>query len=201
MNFSAERRLPKHDLWIDCGKYYVRTLTSRDASEAWAGWMSDPKTLRALNSPPLTMTKKDVVAYIKNFDQRSHLLVGMFEKGTHTHFGFFRIDIDPVLKRALLFMITGPRKYRHIGIMNGMRVPFYDCMFETVGLRTLLATALASNYAMARFLRQTGWSLDKVVKNETKSHSGNEMLDVCYFSLSRDAWYAWRKQHMAKRVP
>ena len=198
MAASNSAKLPKRDIWIDCGRYFVRTIKVSDASSEWAGWMDDPKNLRLVNSAPAKMTKQDIVAYIKKFDQRSHLLVGMFEKGTLKHFGFFRIDIDPVLKRCLLFMMTGERAFRHIGVINGMRVPFYDYLFDVLGLETLLATALQSNFAMARFLRQTGWSLDKIAKNEMKSHSNDDLLDICYFSLKRDAWRAWRQNHIRK---
>jgi len=85
--------IPKRDVYLDCGEYLLRTVNSDDASERWANWMSDPKNLRLVNSASKAMTPQDIVAYINQFDQRSHLLIGIFEKQGGSQIGFFRLDI------------------------------------------------------------------------------------------------------------
>jgi RimJ/RimL family protein N-acetyltransferase len=181
---------------IDCGRYLLRTVKAADASDRWAGWMSDPKNLRLVNSPPLAMTREDIVAYIKQFDQRSHLLIGIFEKQTDILAGFFRIDIDPVLQRCLLFMIGDP-KYRHWFVLGEIWIPFCDFVFETLGLTTMLATVLASNRALTGFLLRRGWSLDKTAPGHVRSHADGTMLDLCFFSFSRDVWRTRKARYLA----
>ncbi len=73
---------------IDCGRFFLRTLTVADATERWATWMSDPKNLRLLNAAPKAMTRDDVANYIGQFDQRTHLLLGIFEKQSGLLIGF-----------------------------------------------------------------------------------------------------------------
>ncbi len=81
-------------VWFPCGKYFARTIRREDASERWASWLADEETAYALNIRPRKHEKKDIAAYIKQFDQRSCVLLGIFERGTRLHVGIIRIDID-----------------------------------------------------------------------------------------------------------
>ena len=153
---SKPPEIAKKNARIDCGRFFLRTLTAADATERWAAWMSDPKNLRLLNAAPKAMTRADVANYIGQFDQRTHLLLGIFEKQSGLLIGFFRIDIDPGLNRCLGFMMIGERKFRHWSVTEELRVPFQNFIFETLGLNTMLGSALASNRPMIRFLLKSG---------------------------------------------
>src|ERR1700719_4131415 len=85
---------PKKDIWFRSGRYFLRTVKREDASDRRAGWLYDPWTVHVLNTAPRAFTKADVADYIKSFDQRSRLLLGIFEMGTRLHVGFVRIDLD-----------------------------------------------------------------------------------------------------------
>jgi RimJ/RimL family protein N-acetyltransferase len=199
MRLSPAPNLPKKNVQLDCGNYFLRTLKSDDASDRWASWMSDPKNLRLLNSAPKSMTRKDIVGYIDSFDQRSHLLIGIFEKQSGVHIGFFRVDIDPALNRCLLFMMIGEQKFRHWRVTAEIRVPFQDYIFETLGLDTMLATALASNRPMVRYMLKSGWELDKKATQHIKSRTDGSLLDLCYLHISRDGWRAWKRRNLQQR--
>jgi RimJ/RimL family protein N-acetyltransferase len=188
--------LPKRDVSLDCDKFLIRTLKDDDASDRWASWMSDPGNLRLLNSAPKAMTRDDIAKYISQFDQRAHLLLGIFERLSGQHIGFFRVDIDPALKRCLGFMIIGDQRYRHWSVTEALRVPFQDFIFETLDLDLMLGTALASNIPMIRYLLKSGWSLDKTAERHVKSQIDGTMLDLCYMSISRAAWRAWKQKNL-----
>jgi len=192
------QKIPKRKIRIDCGGFLIRTLTADDASDRWAGWMNDPKTLRLVNAAPQHMTKSDIVTYIGQFDQRSHLLLGIFDKKDGAHIGFFRVDIDYALRRCLVFLIGEP-KYRHWFLTTDIKVPFYDLIFETLDLRTMLATVLASNRALTGFLLRLGWSLDKTIERHVRSQTDDAMLDLCFFSYSRDTWRSWKAENLSRR--
>jgi RimJ/RimL family protein N-acetyltransferase len=199
MPAPKQSKVPKKIVRVDCGKYFLRTLRSEDASDRWASWMADPKNLRLVNSAPRVMTRNDIVTYIEQFDQRSHLLIGIFEKQSGMHIGFFRVDIDHALNRCLGFMMIGEQKYRHWSVSQELRVPFQDFIFETLGLNTMLGTALASNRPMIRYLLKSGWALDKTAERHVKSRSDDTTLDLCFLSLSRDAWRAWKKENLPQK--
>jgi hypothetical protein len=80
----CRRPIPKRKVWLDCGKYLLRTVTVEDATDRWAKWMADPEASLMLNAAPRAMTKSDIVAYIKGFDQRTKILIGIFRKVERT---------------------------------------------------------------------------------------------------------------------
>lgn len=196
---AAGADITRKDVRLDCGKYIVRTVTPDDASDRWGRWMADPEASVMLNAPPKILKKSDIEAYIKSFDQRSHLLLGIAEKASSKLLGFLRIDIDPVHGRFLVSMLIGEPEYRNQGITNDITPAFRDYFFETLGLKTMLATALAHNRAIIHYLIKTGWTLDKTIPRRVKSHAGGAMLDICYFSHTREQWRAWKKANLAEQ--
>jgi RimJ/RimL family protein N-acetyltransferase len=142
------------------------------------------------------MKKSDIVAYIASFDQRSRLLLGIFEKAAGKLLGFLRIDIDPASGRFLVSMLIGEPEYRNKGVTNDITVPFRDYFFETLGLTTMLATALSHNRPIIHYLLKSGWMLDQTLARHVKSHADGTMLDLCFFSLTRDMWRDWKKKNL-----
>lgn len=190
-------KIPRKAVRLDCGKYLVRTATVDDASDRWAGWMADPEASQLLNARPQILTKRDIAAYIGSFDQRTHLLLGIFEKASGQALGFLRVDIDAALGRFLVSMLIGEPAYRNKGVTNDITVPFRDYFFETLGLKTMLATALAHNRPIIHYLLKSGWNLDKTIERHVRSTTDDTMLDLCFFSLTRDAWRAWKAANLA----
>jgi RimJ/RimL family protein N-acetyltransferase len=181
---------PQNVVTIDCGNFLVRSTTIDDASDRWASWMLDPKNLRLVNSPPKAMTRADVAAYIRKFDQQSHLLLSILEKQSDLQIGFLRVDVDRALSRCLVFLMIGEHKFRHMGTMTEIGIPIHDYFFETLGIRTMMATVLATNRPMIRYLLKSGWHLDKTVERHAKSQTSDAMLALCYLSITRETWRA-----------
>ena len=198
MQVPGRSKTPKKNVRIDCGKYFIRTIQENDASDRWASWMSDPEAIYMLNSPIRTWTKNDVVKYIRRFDQKSRLLLGIFEKQSLTHIGFLTIQID-ALDQFLVNQLVGEREYRNKGVTKSMTVPFRDYFFETLGLKTEMATALSRNHIIIHYLKKTGFKLDQTLKQHVKSNTDHTMLDLCLFSLSKEAWRDWKKANLAKK--
>jgi RimJ/RimL family protein N-acetyltransferase len=196
MPAQQQPKLPKINVRIDCGKYLLRTLKPDDASERWAGWMADHRSVRLLNVPAKAMSRQDVAAYIRQFDQRSSLLIGIFEKPTRAPIGFIRLDIAHAFSRALGFMFIGEGRFRHSAVIDALGLQFQDYVFDTLGLRTLLTTVLARNRAMVLYLVKHGWTLDKTIERHVRSQTDDTMLDLCFLSLSGDAWRAWKKANL-----
>jgi RimJ/RimL family protein N-acetyltransferase len=185
---STDAKIPKKKVSIQSDEYLLRTLTIDDASDRWAGWMSDTEVMRMLNAPPRKMSHGDIVGYIKSFDQRSDLLLGIFEKREGQHIGFFAIHADYPLSQGVVNLLIGEAKYRHHGVLSVLRLQFAEYFFETLGLKTMMATALKRNQIILDTLLRAGWVLDRTLKEHAKSHTSGEMLDLCLLSLSREVW-------------
>jgi RimJ/RimL family protein N-acetyltransferase len=186
-------RVPRKTVEIHAEKYLIRTIEPADASERWASWMSEPETRHLLNIPARSFGKPDIVKYISTFDQRSCLLLGIFEKSSGLHVGVLTVDINHATRQFLVNWLIGEPEYRNKGVTTSIAVPFRDYFFETLGLDTALASVLARNTPMIRYLRKAGWQLDQTLTRNARSNATGEMLDVCLFSLSREAWRAWKK--------
>ena len=48
---TPQPKFPKRKVWLDCGKYILRTITVEDATDRWAKWMADPEAALMLNAP------------------------------------------------------------------------------------------------------------------------------------------------------
>jgi len=199
MKASGASKSRKKSVRIDCDKYLLRTINIGDASDRWASWMADPEAVYMLNAPPRSLKKTDLIDYINRFDQKSRLLLGVFEQKTGTHIGILTIDIDHADGRFLVNMLIGEPEYRNKGVTNDITVPFRDYLFETLGLRKMMCTALARNHVIIHYLLKTGWTLDKTLKQHVKSHADGTMLDLCFFSQSRDDWRAWKRANLPEQ--
>jgi RimJ/RimL family protein N-acetyltransferase len=186
----------KKTVHLDCGPYLVRTATVADASDRWGGWMADAEISRMLNAPSKPMSKREVAAYIGTFDQKTHLLLGIFQKSPEKTLGFLRIDIDEKLNRCLVSMMIGEAQYRHKGVTNAITPPFRDYFFETLGLNLMLATALSHNKPVIHYLLKTGFNLDKTIERHIKSRTDDALLGMCFFSQTADDWRAWKKANL-----
>jgi RimJ/RimL family protein N-acetyltransferase len=196
---STSQKIAGEPVSLDCGKWLVRSVTADDASERWAGWLTDPNASHFLNAPPKAMKLSDLVSYIKSFDQKSRLLLGIVEKASDKLIGFLRADIDHPQKRFLISVLIGEPDFRNKGVMFDITGPLQVYFFETLGMQTILATALARNRAIIHYLLATGWKRDKAHTSQVKSHADGAMLDLYYFSMTRDTVRAWRKADVPGR--
>jgi RimJ/RimL family protein N-acetyltransferase len=189
----ADNKPPKKKVWIEAGDYLIRTITPEDASDRWGTWMTDPEVARMLNAPVRTMSKDQISGYIKSFDQRSNFLWGIFDKRSGVHIGFFTLNADFVRSQGLVNLLIGEPEYRHYGILTTIRRYIAEYFFEILGLKLMMATALAHNEIIINTLTKAGWKIDKVLKQHVTAHADGAKLDLCLLSLSRDVWRARNK--------
>lgn len=183
--------IPKKDILIQCGAYFVRTVRRKDASERWATWLSDPEAAYMLNTKSANLTKDDVEKYVKRFDQRSHLLLGVFEKASGLHIGITRLDIDYASGIALLNILIGDKEYRHKGVASTIAIPCIDYFFKNPRLNAVKANVLARNKIVLQFMQAIGWKMDGSAE-QLRSATDDSMLAVHTLTLSREAWQSWR---------
>jgi RimJ/RimL family protein N-acetyltransferase len=190
--------LSKTIVRIDSDKFLVRTIEADDASDRWAGWMSDPEVRYMLNMAPRSWKKADVASYIDTFNQGQNLLLGIFDKQSGTHVGICTIDINPALGHFLLNLLIGEPDYRNKHVTTSIAESSLSYFFETRGLNTAVASVLAHNAPMIHWLRKNGWQLEQTRRQSAKSHADGTMLDVCLFSLRRESWRAWKQQALVQ---
>jgi RimJ/RimL family protein N-acetyltransferase len=200
MQTPRQARPARQQLWFRCGKYFARTIRREDASDRWAGWLSDPWTVHVLNTPPRALQKSDIVDYIKQFDQRSQLLLGIFEMGTRRHVGFVRLDIDHATREALVNAVIGEPDHRNRGATTDIFVPLLDFLFDEAGIEKVKASILERNQVTLRYLLKLGWQKDETAESPVRSHADGASLDRCSVSWTRDGYRAFRNTPTGRRI-
>jgi len=196
MSLAHKVSTPAKPIFIDAPKCYMRTLTEADASVRWASWFDQREVQESLNLAPRKNTKATVIAYIRKYDNDTKILLGIFDKADDVMVGIITVLIDWTQRTYLANTIVGEEDRRHKGFMLDLTPPFRDYFFDERGLDRMVATALASNTAIRNYFHKTGWTLDKTLKGHIKSHADGSMLDVCLYSISREAWHAWRAANL-----
>ena len=189
----------KKEVWFRCGRYFLRTVKREDASDRWAGWLSDPWTVHVLNSAPRAFTRKDVADYIRQFDQRSRLLLGIFEMGTRLHVGFVRIDLDGS-GDALVNAVIGEATHRNRGANTDVFVALLDFLFDTVGVDRVRASVLLRNDVTLAYLLKLGWQKDETPGAPVRSVADGSALEICMVSWTREGYQAYRLTPIGRRI-
>lgn len=192
---AVSKGLPVH---IDTPHLYMRTLTVDDATERWASWFDQAEVRTGINLSAQRKTKADIVAYIQKFDQQSQLLWGIFDRTNDLMIGILTANIDWGVGRILSNTIVGEAEYRHRGVMLEVSPPFRTYFFETLGLKVITATVLATNKAIIGYVEKTGWTLHQTLKGHANSHVDGSPIDLRLYALSRESWEAWKAAHPAE---
>jgi RimJ/RimL family protein N-acetyltransferase len=189
----------KKDLWFRCGRYFLRTVKREDASDRWAGWLSDPWTVHVLNTAPRAFTKTDVADYIRQFDQRSRLLLGIFEMGTRLHVGFVRIDLE-ASDDALVNAVIGEAAHRNRGATTDIFVALLDFLFDKLAVKRVRASVLERNDLTLTYLLKLGWQKDEAPGAPVKSVTDGAPLGTCTVSWTREGRDAFLQSPIGSRV-
>jgi RimJ/RimL family protein N-acetyltransferase len=197
---SKAARPARQQLWFPAGRYFLRTIKREDASERWAEWLSDPWTVHVLNTAQRRMTKSDIADYIKTFDQRERLLLGIFERGSRAHVGFIRLDIDFEHSEALVNAVIGEKEHRNAGATVNTFIPLLKFVFDSLKLKRVRASVLERNQTTRRYLLKLGWQLDPEPESPVRSHSDGALLARRGMSWTRDGFQICLNSALGRRI-
>jgi RimJ/RimL family protein N-acetyltransferase len=173
----------------------MRPLTIDDASDRWASWFDQEEVRESLNMKPGRQTKADVEKYIRTFDQRNNVLIGMFDRVNDLLIGIVDVEINWQIGRYLANMVVGEPDYRHRGVTLEISPGFRTYFFETVGLKVMTASCLSTNKPIERYLKNTGWTLNQVLKSHARSSVQGTPVDLHLWSITREAWAEWKRSN------
>lgn len=177
---------------IETPNLILRTLTVADATPQWLAWFDQKDIREGLNLVTTPKSTAEVAAYIAKFDQRSGILIGIFDRTKDLLLGILAVHVDWRIGRFLASTFVGEEGYRKRGVMLEVAQPFRDYFFDTLNMKVMAATVLGSNTPIINYLNKTGWTLQQTVKDHTRSHVDGSMMDLQVYSITREAWAAWK---------
>lgn len=186
-------RRPPRLLKLETERWLLRTLVPADASERWCGWVADPEVMGPVNTAPRTMTRAELAAYIARFDQETRLLIGIFERASGLHIGFYQVDLNPRHRTASLNVIIGDKSFWGRKVVLETRAALLDHLFRN-GTEKALGAPLARNFPAVFNYKAQGWRLEGILKGQCRPMYGGPRLDQYQYGLLKDDWIAMRRK-------
>jgi [ribosomal protein S5]-alanine N-acetyltransferase len=178
---------------IETARFRLRTLKSADASARWQGWGKDPEIMGPLNAPVRDMPLDYLANYATSFDNEHRHLIGIFEKASSTHIGFFIIEIDHAHRCATFNVVIGDKAWWGKGVVNETRAALLDHFFERRGIEKALGSPLARNFPAVFNYKVQGWRHEGTLRGHRLSVADGSRLDQYQFGLLREDWRKLRK--------
>lgn len=180
-------------------RYLLRTLTPADASQRWIDWAADAEVMRPLNVQTRQMTMAELRRYIAGFDQVGNNLIGIFDRATGKHIGFYLIELDFNHRLAVFNVVIGDRDYWGEKVVNETRAKLLDHVFTRTGTEKAVGRPLARNFPAVFNYRAQGWRLEGILKAHRKACDSSARLDQFEFGLTKSEWQKLKEQSREKQ--
>jgi [ribosomal protein S5]-alanine N-acetyltransferase len=178
---------------LDTQRFYLRLLQPADASARWIGWLADPDVMHPLNVNTRRFSLDELRTHIARHDQMKRLLIGIFDRSSDLHIGYYRIDLDPKHRLAAINVIIGDKGYWGRKVVNETRAAILDYLFTKASVAKAMGTPPARNFPSVFNYRAQGWRLEGILKHHRESiHSGR--IDQLQFGLTKEDWLALRER-------
>jgi len=179
---------------IETERFRLRSLKPVDASERWLSWVADPEVVHPTNAPVRHMTRQELASYIAGHDNYRRYLIGVFDKASGVHLGFYFIDVDRNHDTATFNVIIGEKSFWGKGVINETRAALIDYFFDKLGIAKICGGPLSRNFAMIFNYKAQGWVYEGTLRGHFKSVVDGSPLDQLRFRLLPHEWHALRDQ-------
>lgn len=174
-------------------RFALRSLTPSDASERWLGWLDDADVMQPLHMPARKSTLQEIATHIEQFDNDHRLLVGIFDRQSGDHIGFYMIELDKMHGLASFNVFVGDRSWWGANVVNETRAALLDHFFDERGIEKAVGQPLQRNFGALFNYKAQGWRLEGVMRKQRRSNLNGQRIDQYSFGLLKEDWHAIRK--------
>ena len=149
-------------------KLILRPFEPSDLSEEYLGWLNDPEVTRYLGVGREPATLESVRRYVARFkDSETDLLFAIVDRQTEKHIGNVTLNhIHRVDKTADTGLMIGDKAFWGRGVAFEAWVLLIEHAFSKMGLRKIIAGAVAGNGASLSVLKRLGFREEGVLREE-----------------------------------
>lgn len=180
--------------------FIVRSLVIGDETEAWGGWLEDPKRAAMLNAIPGRRSLADLRKYISGFDRRDRHLFGLILKRENRLIGIRTIEIDRARRAFNVHALVGSSDDWGQGAIDQSTGVLIDWLYEVCDLLWAEGTVLAQNKKMIRYLLDSGWSITGKGMTPSAAFDG-KLIDMVLLKRHRDIWRKDPRSSVLRGVP
>ena len=175
------------ELLFETAHYLLRPLTKGDVSAAWGGWLMDPTTAHLLNAQRRRLSRRELEAYVEQFDNRNKIILGIFHRPSGKHIGIVTLIVSRGGNDVLANIVIGDDGFRSVGGMlelKTIRTAIHNHFLITKGFRSICASVVAHNTRMIAYLQLAGWDL--IRRTMWPPPSNGETVELLLFRLTRE---------------
>lgn len=150
------------------GRVYLRLLEAADVNEDYLAWLNDAQVTRYLETGKFPSTPKTVRLYLQRFSKSpTDLLLAVVDRKTDRHIGNATLNrIHWVHRTAETGILIGRREFWGQGYASEAWGLLLDYAFRRLGLRKIIAGAVADNVASLVALKKLGFQVEGTLRQE-----------------------------------
>ena len=183
---------------LETARFRLRTLRPADASQRWQEWLADPEVVHPINAEVRRVTLQELATYIAQHDNYARFLVGIFEKTSGLHIGFFFIEVDRTNQNATFNVLIGDKSWWGKGAVNEARAALLDYFFDRMGMAKICGSPLSRNFPAIFNYKAQGWVHEGTLRFHYRSVLDGSRLDQLRFRLMPDEWRRVRDKGRGK---
>ena len=172
---------------FDTPNYRLRPLSEADISENWGGWLAQSDIATLLNANPRRLSGSELAEYLRRFDNRDRILLGIFHKPSSTHIGLFTSTTSDSGKEVLWNALIAETAFRSIaGLMEikQLRVAIGNYFFFERGFQAAYASVAAHNKMMIAYLKSAGWEIVRQTSTASRTSPNRDPVELLLFRLT-----------------
>ena len=146
----------------------LRRLQDEDVSDEYIRWLNDPEVTRFMETGRDVSTRKTVLEYLDRFKQRTgDCIFAIIDRETGLHIGNVTLNnVSTVNKTADTGLMIGRKDFWGKGYAFEAWMLIIDYAFSELGLRKIIAGAIADNRASVETLKKLGFKVEGTFRQE-----------------------------------
>jgi len=172
-------------------RLYLRSLEDSDIGEEYLGWLNDPEVTRYLETGKFPSTPEIIRKYVEQFtNSSSDLLFGIIDRDTDLHIGNVTLNrINWIHRTADTGLLIGRKEFWGKGYAFEAWSLLIEYAFQRLGLRKIIAGAVADNKASIVALEKLGFRVEGTFRREYLIDG--EYRDSVRLGLLREEFYKY----------
>ncbi len=171
---------------LETDRFLLRPLDPADVTGRLIRWLHDDELLRYVELPERPSVN-DFLRFMRQFDNVTNFLLGIFDKSDERLLGFYQVHTEPELGRASTEVMIGDRRHWGTNAVFETRTRLLDYLFDTLGLYRVYGTVHARNLPALFNYKALGFTCEGILRGHAIT-SDQDHADVYFFGMLRDEW-------------
>jgi RimJ/RimL family protein N-acetyltransferase len=174
-------------------KVYLRPLEESDLGEEYLSWLNDDEVTRYMETGAFPVTPADLRRYLERFqNSTTDLIFAIVDRQSDQHMGNVTLNhINWIHRTADTGIMIGRKEFCGKGYAFEAWSLLIEYAFTRLGLRRIIAGAIAGNTASVKVLTKLGFKIEGTRRQHALVDS--EYRDGIQFGLFRDEFYKFAK--------